>query len=194
MGWFDIFKRDTTPNTEPQQAITNEQIVDDVLLKALLNNETITREKALTLPCVNGAVDFISNCVACMPVKLYRIKDDKVEEKKDDPRVKMLNGDTGDTLDGFQMKKAMVNDYLLGKGGYCYIRRNRNDVTGLFYVEDRYITIMKVYQPIFKQYTIYVGGYDNQTKEVDEKAFGNIINEEIERIEQKRAADISESE
>ena len=175
MGWFDIFKRDTTPNTEPQQAITNEQIVDDVLLKALLNNETITREKALTLPCVNGAVDFISNCVACMPVKLYRIKDDKVEEKKDDPRVKMLNGDTGDTLDGFQMKKAIVNDYLLGKGGYCYIRRNRNDVTGLFYVEDRYITIMKVYQPIFKQYTIYVGGYDNQTKEVDEKAFGTFM-------------------
>lgn len=173
MGWFDIFKRDTTPNTEPQQVTTNEQIVDDVLLKALLNNETITREKALTLPCVNGAVDFISNCVACMPVKLYRIKDDKVEEKKDDPRVKMLNGDTGDTLDGFQMKKAMVNDYLLGKGGYCYIRRNRNDVTGLFYVEDRYITIMKVYQPIFKQYTIYVGGYDNQNKE--EKTFGSFM-------------------
>ena len=169
MGWFDIFKRDTTPNnTEPQTQ--PEEIVDDVLLKALLNGETITREKVMTLPCVNGAVDFISNCVACMPVKLYRNKDGKVEEKEDDPRVKMLNGDTGDTLDAFQMKKAMVNDYLLGKGGYCYIRRNKNDVTGLFYVEDHYITIMKVYQPIFKDYSIFVGGYDaNQDKE---KAFG----------------------
>lgn len=169
MGWFDIFKRDTTPNnTEPQTQ--PEEIVDDVLLKALLNGETITREKVMTLPCVNGAVDFISNCVACMPVKLYRYKDGKVEEKEDDPRVKMLNGDTGDTLDAFQMKKAMVNDYLLGKGGYCYIRRNKNDVTGLFYVEDHYITIMKVYQPIFKDYSIFVGGYDaNQDKE---KAFG----------------------
>ena len=169
MGWFDVFKRDTTPNnTEPQTQ--PEEIVDDVLLKALLNGETITREKVMTLPCVNGAVDFISNCVACMPVKLYRNKDGKVEEKEDDPRVKMLNGDTGDTLDAFQMKKAMVNDYLLGKGGYCYIRRNKNDVTGLFYVEDHYITIMKVYQPIFKDYSIFVGGYDaNQDKE---KAFG----------------------
>ena len=169
MGWFDIFKRDTTPNnTEPQTQ--PEEIVDDVLLKALLNGETITREKVMTLPCVNGAVDFISNCVACMPVKLYRNKDGKVEEKEDDPRVKMLNGDTGDTLDAFQMKKAMVNDYLLGKGGYCYIRRNKNDVTGLFYVEDHYITIMKVYQPIFKDYSIFVGGYDaNQGKE---KALG----------------------
>ena len=160
MGWFDFWKRE-----EPKQ----EPIVDDVLLQALLNGETITRDKVLTLPSVNGAVDFISNSVASMPVKLYKVKDGKVAEVRDDDRVKMLNGDTGDTLDGFQMKKAMVNDYLLGKGGYCYIRRNRNDVTGLFYVEDRYITILKVYEPIFKQYQIFVGGYDDHEKD---KAFG----------------------
>ena len=164
MGIFDVFrKRETTEQIEP------DPIVDDVLLQALLNGETITREKVMTLPAVNGAVDFISNCIASMPVKLYRIKDDKVEEKLDDSRVRLLNGDTGDTLDAFQMKKAMVTDYLLGKGGYCYIRKQKNDVTGLFYVEDRYITILKVYQPIFKQYQIFVGGYDDGK---EEKAFG----------------------
>ena len=44
----------------------NDQSVqlDDVLLSALLNNETITREKALTLPAVSGAVDFISGSIA----------------------------------------------------------------------------------------------------------------------------------
>lgn len=160
MGWFDFRKRDANPTT-----IEPDPIVDDVLLKALLQGETITREKVLTLPCVNGAVDFISNCVACMPVRLYKSKDGKVEALDKDVRVKLLNGDTGDTLDAFQMKKAMVTDYLLGKGGYCYIDKDRNTVTGLFYVEDRYITIMKVYQPIFKQYSIYVGGYDADTKE-----------------------------
>ena len=155
MGWFEK-KRDATPEPVREQT----PIVDDVLLQALLNGETITREKAMTLPAVNGAVDFISNCIASMPIKLYKYKQGKIEEVENDDRVKMLNGDTGDTLDAFQMKKAMVTDYLLGKGGYCYIRRNRNDVTGLFYVEDRYITIMKVYEPIFKQYQIFVGGYD----------------------------------
>ena len=129
--------RETTPAVEPP--------VSDVLLQALLNNETITREKALTLPSVSGAVDLISNSVASMPVKLYKYRDGKVEELDRDPRVKLLNGDTGDTLDAFQMKKAMVEDYLLGKGGYCYIRKHRNDVTGLFYVEDRYIEIWKTY-------------------------------------------------
>jgi HK97 family phage portal protein len=163
MGLFDFMrKREDAPETVTPPEITPE--CDDVLLQALLHNEVITRDKVMTLPAVNGAVDFIANTIAAMPVKLYKHKDGKVEEVIDD-RVKMLNGDTGDTLDAFQMKKAMVEDYLLGKGGYCYIRKDRNDVTGLYYVEDCYITIMKVYEPIFKQYQIFVGGYDNRGKE-----------------------------
>ena len=168
MGWFDfLWKRD---DVESPQTVAPEQtqIVDDVLLQALINGETITREKVMTLPCVNGAVDFISNSIACMPVKLYKYKDGKVEEVEKDERVKCLNGDTGDTLDAFQMKKAMVTDYLLGKGGYCYIKKNRNEVEGLYYVEDSYITIMKVYEPIFKQYSIFVGGFE----EGHEKQYG----------------------
>ena len=165
MGLFDLFRRETPPQT-----IEPDPIVDDVLLQALLNGETITREKVMTLPVVNGAVDFIANCVASMPVKLYKYKDGKVEAIDKDERVRLLNGDTGDTLDAFQMKKAMVTDYLLGKGGYCYIQKKRNDVTGLFYVDDRYITIMKVYEPIFKQYQIFVGGYDDH--EGKQKAYG----------------------
>lgn len=159
MGFFDFFqKRDEpTPPIEPP--------VDDVLLRALMSNETITREKALTLPAVSGAVDLICNSIASMPVKLYKYKQGKVEEVENDTRVKLLNGDTGDTLDAFQMKKAMVEDYLLGKGGYCYIQRQRNDITGLFYVEDRYITIWKTYEPIHKQYQIYVAGYDDRGNE-----------------------------
>jgi HK97 family phage portal protein len=132
--------------------------VSDVLLQALINGETITREKALTLPAVSGAVDFICNCVASMPVKLYKYKDGKVEEQEKDSRVRLLNGDTGDTLDAFQLKKAMVEDYLLGKGGYCYIERNRNEVVALRYVEERFICILKNFKPIFKDFVILVEG------------------------------------
>ena len=162
MGLFDRFrKRDDGQQTEQTTTSGQENttpVVSDVLLKALLNSEPITREQALSLPAVSGAVDFISNMIASMPVKLYKYKDGKVEEKEDDPRVRLLNGDTGDTLDAFQMKKAMVEDYLLGKGGYCYIRRNRNDVTGLFYVKDIYIDAIYNYKPIYKDYYILVMG------------------------------------
>lgn len=159
MGFFDFFhfnKRDSTP--EPPMPITPP--VDDVLLQALLSNEAITREKALTLPAVSGAVDFIGNMIASMPVKLYKYKNGRVEEQGNDSRVKLLNGDTGDTLDAYQLKKAMVEDYLMGKGGYCYIQRKRNEVVALRYVQDIYITVLKNFKPIFKDYVILVEGQE----------------------------------
>ena len=156
MGLFEFFRKRDQGSASTQ--ITPP--IDDVLLQAILNGETITREKAMTLPAVAGAVDFISNMIASTPVKLYKYKQGKVESLSNDQRVKLLNGDTGDTLDAFQFKKAMVEDYLLGKGGYAYIRKKRNEVTGLFYVEDIYITIMKNYKPIFKDYVILVEGQE----------------------------------
>ena len=158
-----LFKRDTTeaPNTTGSETYSvtlgDNGTVSDVLLTAVINGEPITREQALAIPSVAANVDFISNCIASMPVKLFKRKDGHVEEISDDTRVRLLNNDTGDTLDAFQMKKAMVTDYLLGKGGYCYIRKNRNDVTGLFYVQDWYVTFNYDFVPIFKTYKIYVG-------------------------------------
>jgi HK97 family phage portal protein len=165
MGFWSwlIGEDEIEQRAEPTQEVTPP--VSDVLLKALLNNEVITREKALTLPAVSGAVDFISNTIASMPVKLYKTKQGKVEELTDDTRMRLLNGDTGDTLDAFQMKKAMVMDYLLGKGGYCYIERNRNEVVALRYVEDIYITILKNFKPIFKDYVICVEGKEYEPYE-----------------------------
>ena len=161
MGILDFMKkRDIEPVSAP---ITPP--VNDILLQALLSGETITREKAMTLPAVAGAVYFISNMIAAMPVKLYKIRQGKVEEQPKDPRVALLNGDTGDTLDAFQMKKALVEDYLMGKGGYAYIRRRRNEVTGLFYVEDTSVNIMKNYRPIFKDYVILIEGHEYKPHE-----------------------------
>ena len=79
MGLFDfIRKRDDTPETTTTTETTSPP-VSDVLLQALLNGEAITKEHALTIPAVSGAVDFISSMIASMPVKLYKIKQGKVE-------------------------------------------------------------------------------------------------------------------
>lgn len=159
MGLFDFMKKRDDEPTAPSPVQHNDVMqCNDVLLQALLNGETITREKVLTLPAVNSAVDFISNTIASMPVKLYKQKQGKVEEIEGDDRTKYLNSDTGDTLDGFQLKKAMVSDYLLGKGGYCYIKHERNEVVGLFYVADQAVSIRLYsgFSPIEKDYQIEV--------------------------------------
>ena len=152
MGLFDRFlhKRDTQVDINT---------VNDVLLKAILNGEAIKREDALTLPAVSGAVDFICGTIASMPVKLYKYKSGHVEEV-DDERVRLLNGDTGDTLDAFQLKKALVEDYLLGKGGYCYIERERNTVKALKYIPEGFISIYRNPNPLDKYYTIFC--YDGE--------------------------------
>ena len=159
-----LFKRDTeTPSpsqTNSEQILGENGTVSDVLLEAMLNGGSITREQALSIPSVAANVDFISNCIAAMPIKLYKRKDGHVEEVTDDTRVRLLNSDTGDTLDAFQMKKALVTDYFMGKGGYCFIQKNKNDVTGLYYVQDEYVVINYDFQPIYKTYIIYV--YENQ--------------------------------
>lgn len=134
--------------------------VNDVLLRAILNGEPIKREDALTLPAVSGAVDFISGTIASMPVKLYKYKKGKVEEQDNDARVTMLNTDTGDTLNAYQLKKALVEDYLLGKGGYCYIERERNEVVALKYIPDDFISIYRDPNPLDKWFTIFC--YDEE--------------------------------
>ena len=156
-------KREKTPAQESRDVsvvstAVDESTVSDVLLSALLAGESISREKAMNIPAVASAVDMISSAVASMPVRLFKYKDDHVVEVKDDVRIAMLNGDTHDTLDGLQMKKAFVIDYLLDGNGYIYIKRDGNDVSGLYYVDDRFIAISILEEPIYKTYRIGCGG------------------------------------
>lgn len=156
-------KREKTPAQESRDVSVvstsvDESTVSDVLLSALLSGETISREKAMNIPAVSSSVDLISSAVASMPVRLFKYKDEHVVEVKDDVRVSMLNGDTHDTLDGLQLKNALVLDYLLDGNGYCYIQKNGNDVTGLYYVDDQYIAISILDEPIYKTYKIGCGG------------------------------------
>ena len=148
MGLFDRFLKKRATQVDYNT-------VDDVLLKAILNGDAIKRGDAMTLPAVSGAVDYICGTIASMPIKLYKYKDGHVEEVTKDNRVRLLNSDTGDTLDAFQMKKALVEDYLLGKGGYCYIERDRNEVTALKYIPDDFICIYRNPNPLDKYYTIF---------------------------------------
>ena len=153
MGIFDrLFKRETIVDTST---------ISDPLLKAILGDISIDRTSALEIPVVSSSIDLICNTFAMIPFKLYKeeMKDGKrVTKEVDDERVRLINDDTTDKLDGFQFKKAMAEDYLLGKGGYAYIKKIGNNYKGLFYVADNYISITKNSDPIFKNYDILVNG------------------------------------
>jgi HK97 family phage portal protein len=157
MGLFDRLRK-----KERAEPFAPENNVEDVLLRSLLKGEPIDREKAMTLPAVSGAVDLISGMIASMPVKLYKREGENVVEILDDVRTSLLNGDTQDTLNGYELKKNMVSDYLMSRGGYCFIDKKRNRVRGLFYVDNLYITTMRNFKPIYKDYVILVEGEQYQ--------------------------------
>ena len=154
----NIFKRNIKNEAE---TTASEESVDDVLLKAIMSGEEIDRQKALTIPAVSSAVGLICDSFAMIPFKLYKktTKDGRKQTcEVDDNRTNIINYDTGDTLDGFQFKKAICEDYLLGKGGYAYIKRTGNTFTGLNYVEERKILFERNTNAIFKNYNILVDG------------------------------------
>lgn len=146
---------------ETKETVADEKQVDDVLLKALLKGEEIGRDEALTIPSISSAVGLICDSFAMIPFKLYKksTKDGKKQTSEiEDFRVNIINKDTGDTLDGFQFKKAMCEDYLLGKGGYAYINKKGNKFIGLNYVQESKITPYTniTTNPIFKEIELRV--------------------------------------
>ena len=151
MNLFKVKKR----NTESERSI------DDVLLSAILSQDSISCEQALNIPAVARCVNLISETVSMIPIKLYREEITGGKRKTvevTDSRCDLLNEDTKDTLDGAQFKKALVRDYLLNGNAYAYINKQRNSVKSLHYVDSKNITINQNFDPIFKDYNILVHG------------------------------------
>lgn len=131
---------------------------EDGLLRALLSGEPVTKEMALSIPSIAGAIDMIGSIVASTPIKLYRESNGETEEVPDDPRVRLLNDETGDTLTPNEFWRAMVQDYYLGKGGYAYIDKPYADYESIRYVKEECISYLQNADPIFKEYKILVQG------------------------------------
>ncbi len=130
----------------------------DLLLAAGLIEDSITRIEALNIPTLAGCVELISSLVASIPIKLYKEENGEVTEIKDDIRLKLLNEETGDTLTSFEMKKALVIDYLLMGNGYIYINKERGNIASLHYVKESNVSINRNVDPIFKNYDVLVNG------------------------------------
>lgn len=155
MGIFTRADDDATGTDEPE--------ANDLLIATDFPSVSMDKQKAMAIPAFSACVNTITGTVAALPVKLYRRIGDRIEEVEDDPRVRMLNGDTGDTLTGPEMKAALVEDYLCDdKGGSIFINRGEfsNEVKSLHYVraEDMCPLEDKIHDPIFKHVRYLVAG------------------------------------
>jgi HK97 family phage portal protein len=151
MAWWNLKKTRTLENRDMS--------LEDILLSASTDQSTITKEQAMSIPSFNAGINLISSTVASLPIKLYKKEGQKITCLDDDPRVQMLNGTTGDLLDGYQMKKMVVDDHLVYGAGYIFINRQRNNVASLNYVSNPQVGVALINpDPIFKNYEFIIYG------------------------------------
>lgn len=143
---------------DPEPEKTETGAGEDALLRSILASDCMTSDQAINVPAFAACVNKIAETVSTIPIRLYRLVDGKLEAVEDDARVRLLNDDTGDTLDGVQFKRALTRDYLTGKGGYAFINRTGNRIQSLHYVKENEVSFLFTSDPIFKDYDIMVQG------------------------------------
>ena len=110
-------------------------------------------------PVVMDSINFISDMIASMPIKLYRKKSKDIVEIKDDIRIFLLNCDTRENLSGYQFKNRMVMDYFLSGNGYAYIKKRGSDYLGLAYIQEPiYFTTVNSESILNKKYYTTING------------------------------------
>lgn len=157
-----LFKRVRKEKRNVEEVLDEEAINSladiNTLLKALIETDSINTEKTLNIATVLGCIELIANTVAMIPLKLYKEENGKVEEVIDDYRIKLLNDETGDTLNAFEFWKATIYDYFLDGNSYSYINKQRNKIVSIHHVEPKEVNVHKNIDPIFKSYDIWVNG------------------------------------
>lgn len=132
MGFFDYFRRE---KRSTEGAVTLEQLLG--------GNETLTVKIAMQVPAVAYCVEMIASAAAMLPVKLYiRKSDGETEEIKDDPRITLLNGQTGDTMNADNMRRVWVRDFLLTGSAFAYIETRYGMPCALKYIPSGAVCVM----------------------------------------------------
>lgn len=89
-----------------------------------------SRHNAMLLSTVYRCTDLISDTIAMLPVKIYRIdKDGYKKEAKNHPLWYLLDYEPAENTDRFTLMKVLTASALLKGNGYAYIERAADGVT-----------------------------------------------------------------
>lgn len=155
MAWFRRKKVE-----ERAEDTTGYVTGEETLIRALIGATEITKNMAMDIPAVKSCVTRIGDTVASLPIKLYKVVNGDIQEVTDDYRLFLLNHDTKDKLTANQFRKAIVQDYFLGKGGYAYIEKSGTQYVALHYVDEEYVTVTESTDPVYKTNEIRIQGIE----------------------------------
>ena len=154
--------QETSSTVEEERAyvpVNQQQAELDSSVVALLSGTgPVTREQTLEIPTIQACISKLAKSISMLPVRLYRKSDGKPEEITDDDRVRLLNGDTGDTLNTVEFWEALLDDYFTGSGGWAFIHTGGRKFKSIHYVDCNYVSFGENADPIFKAYNVLING------------------------------------
>lgn len=159
-----LVKRNRTQEIRAAPEVRAEQMLEvdgaiEAFFKAMNStSRAFSQEEAMGIPALAGCIEFICGIAASVPIRLYEVGKEEEKEITDDPRLKILNEDTGDLLTGPEWKKAFFMDYLLRGRSWAYQNMRLNRLESLHYVDDRAVSVSTNEDPIFKEAVINIHG------------------------------------
>lgn len=129
------------------------------ILRAVIRPDAVSEYQAVNIPAIIACIDFISGKIASLPIKLYKEKGNGMtNEIEGDYRLRLLNDETGDLLDSFQWKSAIIRDYFIHGAGYSYVNWQGTRIESLNYIENKSVSVNLNSDPIFKSAQYFVNG------------------------------------
>lgn len=164
MGLLDRLKKPFQENEPERKFSAEEQETLSDVIEYALKDISITREMAEKIAALSQGVHLISDAIASMPVYLYKRLKNGEREKLVDNRNVLLNSENSPYSTAFNMKKALISDFLYYGNGYLDIERNADN------------TIKYLHHIPYHDITCSNNGVQNKRKLVNTYTYWDYIN------------------
>lgn len=164
MGLLDRLKKPLQENELKKTFTTEENATMSDVIEYALKDITITREMAEKIGALSQGIHLISDAIASMPVYLYKRLESGEREKVLDNRTVLLNSENSPYSTAFNMKKALISDFLYYGNGYLDIDRNADN------------TIKYLHHIPYHDITCSSNGEQNKRKLVNTYTYWDYIN------------------
>lgn len=140
----------------------------NMTLSSIIQGETagLSEDDVLSIPAVEAAMELITSSIGQLNIKLYSRRDNgDLNEIIDDSRLNLLNREANENLSGYDFKRKIARDVLLYGASKSYIKRKGNDISGIYPLDTKDLTIQTYSHDGYSKYGIVTlnnqsGSYD----------------------------------
>lgn len=162
MGIFDFFKKETRATTIPNGSISvSDPRIAEIFNGAIMggvsaSGVSVNIDKALGVPAIWAAVNFLSGTMGGLPLNLYRRTGDG-RKKINSGLAKILHNAVNDNTSSFEWRKGMFDQVFTGGRAFTYIERNAaGTVVNLIPLDPAVMTVKR--NGLVKTYEMKVQG------------------------------------